>query len=264
MGVFELRKKQKVFYWYSVPHDALFCDGLERDVRRENQVFAYNNFVQSNHQQVSQHIMHHQPMNSQNHHTMHHQPPQHVQNPHIISKKSLSNYQKQRKGSITGLPAKNYDIGNSNKEINNLRNTLFSDTSSPSQNLFMANEFNHIDTKRSSDILKKTLFDEETPNIISNYTRPSNLSRRSSLVFSGDSESNNNFRQRSSSVAPSRNAFDHMNNFGFINDNYLPEFDFDRSICQINSVQNTIDEVNESLDRNGKVQFVQKSHNAKE
>lgn len=26
---------QKVFYWYSVPHDRLFLDALERDLRRE-------------------------------------------------------------------------------------------------------------------------------------------------------------------------------------------------------------------------------------
>lgn len=29
------QKKQKVFYWYSVPHDKLFLDALERDSRRE-------------------------------------------------------------------------------------------------------------------------------------------------------------------------------------------------------------------------------------
>ena len=30
------QKKQKVFYWYSVPHDRLFIDALERDLKREN------------------------------------------------------------------------------------------------------------------------------------------------------------------------------------------------------------------------------------
>jgi hypothetical protein len=29
------QKKQKVFYWYSVPHDKLFIDALERDAKRE-------------------------------------------------------------------------------------------------------------------------------------------------------------------------------------------------------------------------------------
>ena len=28
------QKKQKVFYWYSVPHDRLFLDALERDLKR--------------------------------------------------------------------------------------------------------------------------------------------------------------------------------------------------------------------------------------
>lgn len=28
-------KKQKVFYWYSVPHDKLLLDALDRDLRRE-------------------------------------------------------------------------------------------------------------------------------------------------------------------------------------------------------------------------------------
>ncbi|KAI8071233.1 STE like transcription factor-domain-containing protein [Gongronella butleri] len=29
------KKKQKVFYWFSVPHDRLFLDALERDLKRE-------------------------------------------------------------------------------------------------------------------------------------------------------------------------------------------------------------------------------------
>lgn len=29
------QKKQKVFYWYSVPHDRLFLDAMERDLKRE-------------------------------------------------------------------------------------------------------------------------------------------------------------------------------------------------------------------------------------
>ncbi|KAJ7127959.1 STE like transcription factor-domain-containing protein, partial [Mycena epipterygia] len=29
------QKKQKVFYWFSVPHDRLFFDALERDLKRE-------------------------------------------------------------------------------------------------------------------------------------------------------------------------------------------------------------------------------------
>lgn len=37
-GCIRTQKKQKVFFWYSVPHDALFCDALERDLRRENSV----------------------------------------------------------------------------------------------------------------------------------------------------------------------------------------------------------------------------------
>ncbi|KAL1917712.1 uncharacterized protein VTP21DRAFT_3546 [Calcarisporiella thermophila] len=28
-------KRQRVYYWYSVPHDRLFLDALERDIRRE-------------------------------------------------------------------------------------------------------------------------------------------------------------------------------------------------------------------------------------
>ncbi|KAJ3073019.1 homeodomain transcription factor ste12 [Podochytrium sp. JEL0797] len=31
------QKKQKVFYWFSVPHDRLFLDALERDIKREAQ-----------------------------------------------------------------------------------------------------------------------------------------------------------------------------------------------------------------------------------
>lgn len=31
----ETPQKQKVYYWYSVPHDQLFMNALERDLRRE-------------------------------------------------------------------------------------------------------------------------------------------------------------------------------------------------------------------------------------
>ena len=30
------QKKQKVFFWFSVPHDKLFADALERDLKRES------------------------------------------------------------------------------------------------------------------------------------------------------------------------------------------------------------------------------------
>ncbi|KAL1915120.1 uncharacterized protein VTP21DRAFT_7601 [Calcarisporiella thermophila] len=34
------QKKQKVYYWFSVPHDKLFVDALERDLRRERRGIA--------------------------------------------------------------------------------------------------------------------------------------------------------------------------------------------------------------------------------
>ncbi|KAF7684754.1 Transcription factor steA [Astathelohania contejeani] len=51
-GCIRTQKKQKVFFWYSVPHDALFCDALERDLRRETNLYTYskymNNLAQGN------------------------------------------------------------------------------------------------------------------------------------------------------------------------------------------------------------------------
>ncbi|ORD96589.1 STE12 [Hepatospora eriocheir] len=55
-GCIRTQKKQKVFFWYSVPHDVLFCDAVERDLRRENQSQmlyfhsnrGYNNGVNGN------------------------------------------------------------------------------------------------------------------------------------------------------------------------------------------------------------------------
>lgn len=43
-GCIRTQKKQKVFYWYSVPHDALFCDALERNMRRDNNMYTYNGY----------------------------------------------------------------------------------------------------------------------------------------------------------------------------------------------------------------------------
>ena len=34
-GCIRTQKKQKVFYWFSVPHDRLFLDALDRDLKRE-------------------------------------------------------------------------------------------------------------------------------------------------------------------------------------------------------------------------------------
>lgn len=44
-GCIRTQKKQKVFYWYSVPHDVLFCDAMERDLRRDTNIYTYNTFV---------------------------------------------------------------------------------------------------------------------------------------------------------------------------------------------------------------------------
>ncbi|KAJ8583958.1 STE-domain-containing protein [Rhizopogon salebrosus TDB-379] len=33
------QKKQQIFYWWSVPHDRLFLDALECDLKRENMGF---------------------------------------------------------------------------------------------------------------------------------------------------------------------------------------------------------------------------------
>lgn len=44
-GCIRTQKKQKVFYWFSVPHDALFCDALERDLRRETNLYTYSKYM---------------------------------------------------------------------------------------------------------------------------------------------------------------------------------------------------------------------------
>lgn len=44
-GCIRTQKKQKVFFWYSVPHEALFCDALDRDVRRESSYLTYSKFI---------------------------------------------------------------------------------------------------------------------------------------------------------------------------------------------------------------------------
>lgn len=44
-GCIRTQKKQKVFFWYSVPHDALFCDALERDLRRETNLYTYSKYM---------------------------------------------------------------------------------------------------------------------------------------------------------------------------------------------------------------------------
>ncbi len=36
-GCIRTQKKQKVFFWFSVPHDRLFLDALERDLKREKE-----------------------------------------------------------------------------------------------------------------------------------------------------------------------------------------------------------------------------------
>lgn len=43
-GCIRTQKKQKVFYWYSVPHDALFCDAMERDMRRDSSIYNYSGY----------------------------------------------------------------------------------------------------------------------------------------------------------------------------------------------------------------------------
>lgn len=47
-GCIRTQKKQKVFFWYSVPHDSLFCDALERDLRRESSINSYGKYIPEN------------------------------------------------------------------------------------------------------------------------------------------------------------------------------------------------------------------------
>lgn len=44
-GCIRTQKKQKVFYWYSVPHDELFFDALQRDQRRDSNTRSCNRFI---------------------------------------------------------------------------------------------------------------------------------------------------------------------------------------------------------------------------
>lgn len=44
-GCIRTQKKQKVFYWYSVPHERLFSDALDRDLRRESNLIHVNAFL---------------------------------------------------------------------------------------------------------------------------------------------------------------------------------------------------------------------------
>lgn len=43
-GCIRTQKKQKVFYWYSVPHQDLFDDAVDRDRRRDNSLCNYNGY----------------------------------------------------------------------------------------------------------------------------------------------------------------------------------------------------------------------------
>lgn len=48
-GCIRTKKKQKVFYWFHVPHDRLFKDALERDLKRESSVINVNAFLSRGH-----------------------------------------------------------------------------------------------------------------------------------------------------------------------------------------------------------------------
>lgn len=43
-GCIRTQKKQKVFFWYSVPHDALFFDAMERNLRRDSNLYAQGSY----------------------------------------------------------------------------------------------------------------------------------------------------------------------------------------------------------------------------
>ncbi|KAH6564248.1 hypothetical protein BASA82_001228 [Batrachochytrium salamandrivorans] len=60
-GTIRTQKKQKVFFWFSVDHDSLFMDALERDLKRErsNQEPCTVSIVQSEPQESLQRALHH-------------------------------------------------------------------------------------------------------------------------------------------------------------------------------------------------------------
>jgi hypothetical protein len=47
-GCIRTQKKQKVFFWYSVPHESLFLDAFERDFKREGSLYQFNMMLNQN------------------------------------------------------------------------------------------------------------------------------------------------------------------------------------------------------------------------
>lgn len=47
-GCIRTQKKQKVFFWYSVPHESLFLDAFERDFKREGSLYHMNFMMNQN------------------------------------------------------------------------------------------------------------------------------------------------------------------------------------------------------------------------
>lgn len=115
-GCIRTQKKQKVFYWYSVPHDALFCDALERDLRRDTSVYGFS----------------------------------------TTSKNDYSNFSYSKTPSVSfkqKIAAKPYSISTGRieppkKDLFNIKNTLFGDSETVQ---FTSNNFFNKDFKKSSD-----------------------------------------------------------------------------------------------------------------
>lgn len=119
-GCIRTQKKQKVFYWYSVPHDELFCDALERDLRRDTSIYTYNRYVQDP-QRMQMAEMGGKPL-----------PMYHKLNSTLLAGEGMAQPRYADAGSRSASPAKDYEMAHA-ADAFGIKDVLFGKSKAPSQ-----------------------------------------------------------------------------------------------------------------------------------
>lgn len=230
-GCIRTQKKQKVFYWYSVPHDALFCDAMERDLRRDTSLYTYNTFVQD-----PRKVGMGDPLVRNN--TMHYQ------------NNTMPMYQKHQapiNNAFNNSSLFNKGQEHSKRELFNISDTLFgSSTNDKPKDGFMfippvkMQQKNVPTSVRQMFGLQNVLFPE-------NLTSP----KREAVPETKP--------QRSRSAVDPKYEFDEfdLEQFGFLKDRCKEQFGFGKDNCELKLFkEDKKDDNNKSIDHRGEVRFI--------
>ncbi|ELA41104.1 uncharacterized protein VICG_01897 [Vittaforma corneae ATCC 50505] len=229
-GCIRTQKKQKVFYWYSVPHDALFCDALERDMRRDNTIYNYNGYP------ADRRVPYQDAMMSQSY------------VPYSKTSQQLFN-------SSFEQPRKMEKICEIKNDLFNIKSTLFGDTRSLNGSSSIPINFSGNST--SNSVANRNVAEAQNSEL--SFDKLFSLNPEPKIPQLEDYEDESKMRLiRSKIGADLRKKFDDfdLNQLGFLKERCQEYFGFGKEVCEKKKIPDNLQAEESGVGASAKVRFV--------